>query len=168
MPLAEGPFGPPRRAAPETGAGRIAKTTISTAAELIATMAACPRHDSEDPSTAQAYRRAGDADRLACTARPCDHLTAADPAGDSWPPESVSGDNDSRSRQVSIERLVVVGYILGVAMPPLGFVIGLVLMLSRRVRSKHGVWIVLVSIVAAVIWALLIGSGALTTTNQGY
>ena len=80
----------------------------------------------------------------------------------------MSGDNDSRSRQVSVERLVVVGYILAVAMPPLGFVIGIVLMLSRRARSKHGVLIVLVSIAAAVIWALLIGSGALTTTNQGY
>jgi hypothetical protein len=80
----------------------------------------------------------------------------------------VSGDDDSRSRQVSTERLVVVGYILAVAMPPLGCVIGLVLMLSRRARSKHGVLIVLVSIGAAVVWALLIGSGALTATNQGY
>jgi hypothetical protein len=69
---------------------------------------------------------------------------------------------------VTTQRVVVVGYILAVAMPPLGFAAGLVLMLSPRVRSRHGVWVVLVSIVGAVIWALLIRSGALTATNQGY
>jgi hypothetical protein len=62
----------------------------------------------------------------------------------------------------------VLGYILAVAMPPLGFAIGLVLMLSARVRSRHGASIVLLSIIAAVIWALLISSGALKTTGQGY
>jgi hypothetical protein len=69
---------------------------------------------------------------------------------------------------VTTQRVVVVGYILAVAMPPLGVAAGLVLMLSPRVRSKHGVWVVLASIVGAVIWALLIRSGALTATNQGY
>jgi ABC-type Fe3+ transport system permease subunit len=84
--------------------------------------------------------------------------------------ESVPSDNGSRSRskQVTVERLIVVGYILALAMPPIGFAIGLVLMLSPSVRSRHGVWIVLVSIVAAVIWALMISAGALTDTNQGY
>lgn len=53
-------------------------------------------------------------------------------------------------------------------MPPLGFAIGLVLMLSARLRSKHGAWVVLVSIGAAVIWVLLISAGALKDTNQGY
>jgi formate hydrogenlyase subunit 3/multisubunit Na+/H+ antiporter MnhD subunit len=61
-----------------------------------------------------------------------------------------------------------VGYILAVAMPPLGVGVGLVLILSARLRSKHGAWIVLISIVAAAIWALMISSGALKDTNQGY
>jgi hypothetical protein len=55
-----------------------------------------------------------------------------------------------------------------VAVPPLGFAVGLVLMLSPRLRSRHGAWIVLLSILAAGIWALLIGAGALKDTNQGY
>lgn len=63
---------------------------------------------------------------------------------------------------------MVVGYILAFAMPPLGFGVGLVLTFSSGVRSRHGVWIMLASIVAAGIWALLIGSGALKDTNQGY
>jgi hypothetical protein len=55
-----------------------------------------------------------------------------------------------------------------VAVPPLGFAIGIALMLPGSVRSKHGASIVLVSIVAAAIWVLLISSGALKDTGQGY
>jgi hypothetical protein len=84
--------------------------------------------------------------------------------------ESVPSDNGSRSRskQVTVERLIVVGYILALAMPPIGFAIGLVLVFSPSVRSRHGAGIVLVSIVAAVIWVLMISAGALKDTNQGY
>jgi hypothetical protein len=69
---------------------------------------------------------------------------------------------------VTIQRFVVAGYIIALAMPPLGFGIGIVLMVHPGVRSKHGVWVVLLSILAAVVWALLISAGALKATNQGY
>jgi hypothetical protein len=84
-----------------------------------------------------------------------DSLTSSDGSG-------------SSARPATIQRLIVVAYILAFAMPPLGFGIGLALLLWPGVRSRHGVWIALVSVVAAGIWALLISSGALTTTNQGY
>lgn len=74
----------------------------------------------------------------------------------------------SHSKQLTIRRVVVLGYILAFAMPPLGFAIGLVTMVAPSVRSRHGLWIVLASVLAAVIWALLIASGALNDTNQGY
>jgi len=82
----------------------------------------------------------------------------------------ASSNNGSRphAAQVTIQRLLVVGYILAVAMPPLGFVIGLGVMLSSRIRTRHGAWIVLVSIGAAAIWAVMIAGGALKDTNQGY
>ena len=60
----------------------------------------------------------------------------------------------------------MLAYILAVAIPPLGFV--LAVGLGIRVRSKHWPWIVLLSVIAAVIWALIIGAGGLKTTNQGY
>jgi ABC-type nitrate/sulfonate/bicarbonate transport system permease component len=84
--------------------------------------------------------------------------------------DSFSSNNGSRPRtkQVTIQRIVVVGYILALGMPPLGFVIALVLIFSPSVRSRHGPWILLISIVAAVVWALLISAGALDATNQGY
>jgi hypothetical protein len=84
--------------------------------------------------------------------------------------DSASSNNGSRPYReaTTIQRVVVLGYILAVAMPPLGVGIGLVLMLSARLRSRHAVWIVLASIVAAAIWAVVISSGALKDTNQGY
>jgi hypothetical protein len=86
------------------------------------------------------------------------------------PPDCASSNNGTRpySEPTTIQRVIVVGYILAVAMPPLGFAIGLALMLSARRRSKHAAWIALLSIVAAVIWVLMINAGALKQTGQGY
>lgn len=87
---------------------------------------------------------------------------------DSAPRNNGSSPHRPYSAPTTIQRVVVVGYILAVAVPPLGFSIGLVLLLSPRLRSRHGAWMVLLSIVAAVVWALMIGAGALKDTNQGY
>ncbi len=62
----------------------------------------------------------------------------------------------------------MVGYITAIGMPPIGFIIGIVLMLRARVRSRHGLWIVLASVIGVVIWVLVINSGTLTATNQSY
>ena len=83
---------------------------------------------------------------------------------------SASSNNGSRpdSKQVTAQRVVVLGYILALAVPPLGLAIGIVLALPGGMRSRHGVWIALVSILAAGAWVLLISSGALKDTGQGY
>jgi hypothetical protein len=97
-------------------------------------------------------------------------LHRANPSGaerDSLPTDSASRNgSDPRSARVTTERIVVLAYILAAAMPPLGFLLGIGL--GARAKSKHWVWIVLVSVVAAVIWAVIIKSGALSTTNQDY
>jgi hypothetical protein len=83
----------------------------------------------------------------------------------------MSGANNGsrpHPEQITIQRVIVVGYILAVAMPPLGFFVGLGMLFSARVRSKHGLWVVLISIGAAVIWVVLISGGALKDTNQSY
>lgn len=66
------------------------------------------------------------------------------------------------------QRLVVVGYITAIAMPPIGFIIGVVLMLSSRVKSRHGLGIVLASVIGVLIWIVVVNSGTLSSTNQGY
>ena len=86
----------------------------------------------------------------------------------SWDSASNNNGSGPRREQITTQRIVVLGYILALAMPPLGLAIGLVLMLPRGVRSRHGVWIVLASILAAAAWTLLISSGALKDTGQGY
>jgi hypothetical protein len=86
------------------------------------------------------------------------------------PSDSASGNNGARPRsdQTTRQRVVVVAYILAVAVPPLGFAIAIGLMLSPRLRSRHALWIVLISIVAAAVWLVMINAGALKDTGQGY
>lgn len=66
----------------------------------------------------------------------------------------------------NLRRLIVLGYITAVAIPPIGFILGIVIAVRRRTAYKHGVAIVAVSIVAAVIWVLLLSSGVLTSTSS--
>lgn len=66
----------------------------------------------------------------------------------------------------SLRRLVVLGYITAVAIPPVGFILGIVIAVRRRAAYKHGLAMIAVSIVAAVIWVLLLGSGVLTSTSS--
>jgi hypothetical protein len=64
-------------------------------------------------------------------------------------------------------RLVVLGYITAAAIPLLGLVLGIVVMLRpSKPNSKHGIWIIVVSIVASVVWVLVFASGALTSTSN--
>jgi 4-amino-4-deoxy-L-arabinose transferase-like glycosyltransferase len=81
---------------------------------------------------------------------------------------SSNGATDKAWNQ-SFLRLVVVSYILAVAMPPLGLVMGVVVWVrGRRARSRHGLLIVLVALLAAGAWAVVIASGALTTTSSDF
>jgi general stress protein CsbA len=67
----------------------------------------------------------------------------------------------------SIQRLVVLGYITAVAMPPVGVVLGIVLVIRfTAAESKHGMWIIAISIVALVVWYLLLTSGFVNTTTD--
>jgi hypothetical protein len=71
---------------------------------------------------------------------------------------------DARSER--LRRLIVLGYLTAVAIPPIGFGMGILIATRRRVAYKHGLAIVAVSIVAAVIWVLLLSSGVLTSTSS--
>jgi hypothetical protein len=59
---------------------------------------------------------------------------------------------------------------MAVAMPPIGFGLGVVVAVRfSDLRSKHGAWIIVISIVSSAIWILIITSGALNTTDTtGY
>jgi uncharacterized membrane protein YhaH (DUF805 family) len=62
--------------------------------------------------------------------------------------------------------LVWVGYVLAVLMPLIGFILGIVVATRpSKATSKHGVWIIVLSIVAFIVWLAIIIHGAQTSLN---
>ena len=66
-----------------------------------------------------------------------------------------------------IDRLVVLGYVSALGMPPLGLVLA-ILSARRPANRKHAGGIVIVSLISALVWILIISSGGLTATNGSY
>ena len=67
----------------------------------------------------------------------------------------------------SIQRLVVLGYITAVAMPPVGLILGFLLAVRlAKPNSKRGIWIIVVSIIASIVWVLLLATGALNPNSN--
>jgi hypothetical protein len=92
-------------------------------------------------------------------------------------PDDDRGGADSASRNgatpnvgsATADQLVVLAYILAASMPPIGFVFGVIVaMRFPRVSSRHGKWIVVVSVIASLVWALIIASGSLNTVNTDF
>jgi hypothetical protein len=69
-------------------------------------------------------------------------------------------------RRDVVDRIVVLGYITAVAIPPVGLILGIVLLVRPATpNSKHGAWIIALTIIAATVWVLLLASGAVNTTS---
>jgi hypothetical protein len=81
-------------------------------------------------------------------------------------PKSSNGTLNSALRQTTM-RLVVVAYISAVAMPPIGLILGIAV--TRRPLkkiSRHGLWIILLSLAAAGVWFLVFKTKSLTSDNS--
>lgn len=75
----------------------------------------------------------------------------------------------SNARRAHARRLVVLAYIMAVSVPPIGFGLGILIAVRySTLRAKHGFWIILISILASLIWILIITAGALNTPTTGY
>jgi MFS family permease len=71
------------------------------------------------------------------------------------------------TRDEAARRLVALGYITAVAMPPVGLIMGAVVGLRlSRAYSRHWVWIVALSVLAGVVWVLLLSSNILDTNTN--
>jgi len=66
--------------------------------------------------------------------------------------------------------LIVVGYLTAVLMPPIGFILGIVAVTRpNRWAAKHGVGVIVTSIVIPVLWVVVIAAGvnsAVRTADQ--
>jgi hypothetical protein len=84
-------------------------------------------------------------------------------AGPPLPPSSLSPDRSAEDDSGNMG-LVVVGYTLAVFLPLLGFIVGIVAATRPQQRiSKHGVWIVVVSVVVTALYLAVVfhsGRGA--------
>jgi hypothetical protein len=88
-----------------------------------------------------------------------DSRWAADYAKDNDASANVSSD--------TIQRLVVLGYITAVAMPPVGFILGLVLAVRlTKPSSRRGIWIIALSVIAAIAWILALSTGLLNPNSN--
>jgi hypothetical protein len=90
------------------------------------------------------------------------------PDGGPWPAEYATGNGASADApSASVQRLVILGYITAVTMPPVGFVLGLVLAVRATTpNSKRGTWIIAVSIVAAIAWVLALALGLMNPNSN--
>ena len=67
----------------------------------------------------------------------------------------------------SARRLLVLGYITAVTLPLIGLVLGIVIAnRPTKANSKHGAWIIVVSIIASIVWILIIASGVFKLTSN--
>ena len=90
------------------------------------------------------------------------------PNGKPWTTDYASSNGASgRTPSAGPSRLVVLGYITAFALPLLGLVLGVVVATRpARSTSRHGRWIIGISIIASVVWALVFTSGVLTSTSN--
>jgi len=91
---------------------------------------------------------------------PTDHDadgSAGEDADRAWPP----------SPGERIQRLVVLGYITAVVMPPVGLIMGLVLAIRlTKPNSRQGLWIILLSVVAAIGWVVAVATGVVNPNSN--
>jgi hypothetical protein len=90
------------------------------------------------------------------------------PDQERWTAEYVSSNGStSKLRSESVRRLVVLGYITAVAIPVIGFILGIVVATRpNKGYSKHWLWIIGVSIIASIVWVLVLASGVFAVTNN--
>ena len=79
-----------------------------------------------------------------------------------------SGGGSGRLASLSSESIVIVlGFITAVAMPPVGFVLGVMLAVRlEKPNSKRGLWIIAVSIIAAILWVLTLATGIVNPNSN--
>lgn len=65
------------------------------------------------------------------------------------------------------QRILALGYITAVAIPPVGLIIGIVIALRvQRPLNRHATWIIVISVIAAAAWIAVFASGAISATDN--
>jgi hypothetical protein len=109
------------------------------------------------------YTMGGEVSRISATSPPT-------PDDERWTADYASRNGASaNARSAGVHRLVVLGYITAVSMPPIGFILGIVLATrSTKKNSRHGASIIVISVIACFVWILILSSGVLGTASTDY
>jgi uncharacterized protein YacL len=65
------------------------------------------------------------------------------------------------------QRIVALGYITAIAIPPIGLIIGI--MIARRRQqplARHAISIIVISVISAAVWMAVFASGAINATDN--
>ncbi len=98
--------------------------------------------------------------------------TPPTPDGEHWTADYVSSNGAGAGSRAGVRndsalRLVVLAYITAVALPLIGLILGIVVATRpSKAYSKHGTWIIVLSILALIAWIAVFASGILTTPNN--
>ena len=77
------------------------------------------------------------------------------------PRGTSTGAPASGEKEQDASGIIIAGYIFGVLMPLVGFIIGL----TQINRNRHGLWVVIVSVVAFVIWLAIFDAQSSDLSN---
>ncbi len=65
------------------------------------------------------------------------------------------------------QRILALGYITAVAIPPAGLIIGIMIARRRdRPLARHAMWIIVISVIATGVWLAVFASGAISATDN--
>jgi hypothetical protein len=77
--------------------------------------------------------------------------------------------NGTASNKQGVSRVVALAYVLAISIPPLGLILGIALCVrSGRRYLVHGIAVIVISIIATVVWVLLLTGGGFTSTDTSY
>jgi hypothetical protein len=66
-----------------------------------------------------------------------------------------------------VQRILALGYITAVAIPPVGLIIGIAIALRRQApAARHAAWIIVISVIAAGVWIAVFASGTISATDN--
>lgn len=74
-------------------------------------------------------------------------------------PGTAAGEKEQEATGV-----IIAGYIFAILMPIVGFIIGL----TQVNRNRHGLWVVIASVVAFVLWLAVVGAMNESESSGGY
>jgi hypothetical protein len=64
------------------------------------------------------------------------------------------GEPGKKEKEQKADGVIITGYILAVLMPLIGFIIGL----TQINKNRHGIWVVVASVAAFVMWIAIFSS----------